>query len=47
MRVPQRRRRVEQEQVDVARRRQRVEHLDVAGGQAGEAEQREAWRQID
>ena len=45
--LPQHGRRVEQEQVDVARRAEGVEHLDVAGGEAGQPEQRQAGRQVD
>ena len=43
--LPQRGRRVQQEQVDVARLGERAQHLEVAGGQPRQAEQRDARRE--
>ena len=45
--VPQRRRRVQQEEVHVAPRGERREHVAVAGGQSRQAEDRQALRQVD
>ena len=45
--VPQRRRRVQEEQVHVAMRGERREDVAVRGRQPGEAEQREALGQVD
>ncbi len=44
--LPQHRRGMEQEEVHVALHRQSVEHLEVARGQAGQAEQREPAGQV-
>ena len=44
---PQRRRRMEHEQMHITRLREGVEHPEVAAGQAGQAEQREPVRQLD
>jgi hypothetical protein len=45
--IPQPRRRMQEEQVDLAPRGQRLQHVAVAGGHAGQAEDREARRQVE
>ena len=45
--LPQRRRRMQREDVDVAAGRQRAQDLEVAGGQPREAEHRDALREVD
>ena len=45
--VPQPGRRVQQEQVDVAAGGERVEHVQLPGRQPGEAEDRDARREVD
>ncbi len=46
-RLPQRRRRMQDEQVDVATRAERAQHLEVGRGQARQAEQADARRERD